>query len=175
MRFPLEVARAVRDVWPKDKPLFVRLSGTDYKNEDPLGHDPDGWDVWQAVEYAKELKKIGVDLIDCSSGGNLPNVKYPVGPLYQVCFAETIKKEAQIDVAAVGLITQPHEAEDILKKGQADLVFIAREFLRDSAWVLMAAQQLGVKVKWPNQYDRAERTLRPFTPGKKEEKATSVP
>ncbi|KAI9497515.1 hypothetical protein BDB00DRAFT_804882, partial [Zychaea mexicana] len=160
MRFPLEVAKAVRAVWPDHKPLFVRVSATDYGNPDPLGHDPEGWDVWQTSMYAKKLKEIGVDLVDCSSGGNLPNIDYHAGPLYQVKFAETIKKEARINTASVGIITEPTDAEQVLQYNQADLVFIGREFLRDSSWVLMAAQALGVKVKWPNQYDRAERTLR---------------
>lgn len=135
MRFPLQVVKAVRNAWPEDKPMFVRVSATDYKNPDPLGHDPDGWDVWQTVEFAKAVKELGVDLVDCSSGGNLPNIQYPVGPLYQVSLAETVKKNAGIDTASVGIITEPKEAEDILQRNKADMIFIAREFLRDSAWV----------------------------------------
>lgn len=135
MRFPLQVVKAVRNAWPEDKPMFVRVSATDYKNPDPLGHDPDGWDVWQTVEFAKAVKELGVDLVDCSSGGNLPNIQYPVGPLYQVSLAETVKKYADIDTASVGIITEPKEAEDILQRNKADMIFIAREFLRDSAWV----------------------------------------
>ncbi|KAG2226194.1 hypothetical protein INT45_003339 [Circinella minor] len=160
LRFPLEVAKAVRGVWPDHKPLFVRLSATDYGNPDIMGHDENGWDIWQAVEYSKKLKEIGVDLIDCSSGGNLPNINYHPKPLYQVPFSETIKKEAKIDTASVGIITEPEDAEKLLQNKQADLVLIAREFLRDSAWVLLAAQVLGVNVQWPNQYDRSKRTLR---------------
>ncbi|KAI9255733.1 hypothetical protein BDA99DRAFT_441927 [Phascolomyces articulosus] len=160
MRFPLEVAKAVRSVWPYHKPLFCRLSATDYGNPDILGHDENGWDVWQASEYAKKLKEIGIDLIDCSSGGNLPNIDYHVKPLYQVKFAEIIRKEAEIDTATVGIITEPRDAEKILQDNQADLVLIGREFLRDSAWVLLAAQVLGVNVQWPNQYGRSKRALR---------------
>lgn len=174
MRFPLEVANAVRAVWPAHKPMFVRVSATDYANSDPLSRDPGGWDVWQTIEYAKELKKIGADLIDCSSGGNLPNVTYPVAPLYQVVFADKVKHEADVETGAVGIITEPRDAEEILKSGRADLVFIAREFLRHSDWVLWAAQELGVKVKWPNQYSRAERLLRSDS-GKKDMKVTSIP
>ncbi|KAG0168831.1 hypothetical protein DFQ28_004203 [Apophysomyces sp. BC1034] len=166
-RFPLEVARAVRAFWPSHKPLFFRVSATDYRNYEPLGGDPDGWDVHQTITLAKELKQIGVDLIDCSSGGNLPNVKYPVAPLYQVPFAKAVKHEAGIDTGAVGIITEPSDAERILQESQADLVFIAREFLRDSSWVLLAGQELGVDIKWPNQYGRAKRVLR-SDPGQKE-------
>lgn len=173
MRFPLQVVKAVRNAWPEDKPMFVRVSATDYKNPDPLGHDPDGWDVWQTVEFAKAVKELGVDLVDCSSGGNLPNIQYPVGPLYQVSLAETVKKNAGIDTASVGIITEPKEAEDILQRNKADMIFIAREFLRDSAWVLLAAQELHVEVQWPNQYDRAKRALRSILP--KKESTTSVP
>ncbi|KAI8149520.1 hypothetical protein BJV82DRAFT_573839 [Fennellomyces sp. T-0311] len=175
MRFPLEVAKAVRAVWPDHKPLFVRVSSTDYASDDPLGKDPDGWDVWQTAEYAKALKGLGVDLIDCSSGGNLPNIKYPAGPLYQVKFAETIRREAQIPTASVGIITEPTDAEKVLQTGQSDLVFIAREFLRDSAWVLLAAQQLNVKVRWPNQYAKAERALRGSDVSTNSAPFTSVP
>ena len=160
MRFPLEVTKAVRAAWPDHKPLFVRISSTDYATSDPLGKDPEGWDVWQTVEFAKALKGLGVDLIDCSSGGNLSNIQYNPHPLYQVPFAEIVRREADIATASVGIITEPKEAEKILQAGQSDLVFLAREFLRDSSWVLMAAQQLGVKVNWPNQYARSERTLR---------------
>lgn len=174
LRFPLEVVRAVRKVWPDELPLFVRVSASDYAHNEALGKDPDGWDIYQTIEYAKQLKAIGVDLIDCSSGGNLSGVQYNAGPLYQVPFSERIKKEADIDTGAVGIITEPIDAEHVLEEGKADLVFIARELLRDSAWVLMAAQVLGVDVKWPNQYERSARTLRK-NPGKKEEKATPLP
>ncbi|KAF7724830.1 hypothetical protein EC973_000715 [Apophysomyces ossiformis] len=174
LRFALEIARAVRAVWPSHKPLFFRVSATDYRNYEPLGGDPEGWDVNQTIALAKELKQIGVDLIDCSSGGNLPNVKYPVKPLYQVPFAAAVKREADIDTGAVGIITEPKDAELILKDSQADLIFIAREFLRDSSWVLLAGQELGVDIKWPNQYSRAKRVLR-SDPGQKEAKVTTIP
>ncbi|KAI7876464.1 FMN-linked oxidoreductase [Lichtheimia hyalospora FSU 10163] len=173
MRFPLQVVKAVREAWPEDKPVFVRVSATDYNNPDPVGHDPDGWDVWQTIEFAKGLQAIGVDLVDCSSGGNLPNIQYPVGPLYQVVLSDTVRKNIDMDTGAVGIITEPKDAEDILQKGKGDLIFIAREFLRDSAWVLLAAQELNVDVQWPNQYDRAKRALRCSPP--KKEPTKSVP
>lgn len=157
LRFPLEVVQAVRDVWPQDKPLWVRFSGTDFKNPDTLGHDENGWDIYQAIEYAKALKAIGVDVIDVSSGGNLPNVKYPVGTRYQVPLAEAVKHQTDIATGAVGLITEPKDAEDILQEDKADYILVGREHLRNSGWVVRAAQELGVDVQWNNQYDRAKR------------------
>ncbi|KAI8359969.1 hypothetical protein BD560DRAFT_356120 [Blakeslea trispora] len=160
IRFALEVAQAVRDVWPQDKPLWMRLSCSDYSNPDPMGHSPDGWDIYQTIELAKELKKIGVDVIDCSSGGIIPGVKYPSNPLYQVPFAEAVKKEAGIDTATVGLIVEGEDAENVLQKGQADFVLAGREFLRDSAFVLRAAQSLDVEIVWPKQYSWAVKKAR---------------
>ncbi|KAG2236751.1 hypothetical protein BDF21DRAFT_390475 [Thamnidium elegans] len=157
LRFPLEVARAVRNVWPQEKPLWVRLSGTDFENPEILGHDETGWDVYQSIEYAKALKEIGVDVIDVSSGGNLPNVKYPVGKLYQVPLSNAIKHKANIATGAVGIITEPKEAEEILQKEEADFILVGREHLRDPAWTNRAASELGVHVKWINQYERANR------------------
>lgn len=156
LRFPLEVARAVREAWPQEKPLWVRFSSTDYKTPDSFAEDPEGWDIYQAIEYAKELKKIGVDVIDCSSGANLSGVKYPVAPHFQVPFAEKVRKDADIPTGAVGLITEPKEAEKALQENQADYILLARELLRDSSWVLRAARELKVPVKWPNQYERAD-------------------
>jgi 2,4-dienoyl-CoA reductase-like NADH-dependent reductase (Old Yellow Enzyme family) len=148
MRFPLRVAGGVRDVLPKDKPLFVRISATDWVDG--------GWDLEQSIVLAKELKKMGVDLIDCSSGGSAPGAKVPVGPGYQVPFSEAIRRDAQIATGAVGLITDAKQAEQILADGQADAVLMARELLRDPYWPLHAAAELGVDIAWPKQYDRAK-------------------
>jgi 2,4-dienoyl-CoA reductase-like NADH-dependent reductase (Old Yellow Enzyme family) len=157
LRYPLEVVQAVRNVWPQDKPLWVRFSGTDFKNPETLGHDEHGWDVYQAIEYTKALKAIGVDVIDVSSGGNLPNVTYPVGSRYQIPLAEAIKHQANIATGAVGLIIHPKDAEDILQQDQADYILVGREHLRNSGWVIRAAQELGVNIQWNNQYVRANR------------------
>jgi 2,4-dienoyl-CoA reductase-like NADH-dependent reductase (Old Yellow Enzyme family) len=157
LRFPLEVIQAVRNVWPQEKPLWVRISGTDYKNIETLGSDENGWDINQAIEFSKALKEIGVDVIDVSSGGNLPNIKYPAKPLYQVPLANAIKQQANISTGAVGIITDPKEAEDILEKNQADYILVGREHLRNPAWTNRAAHDLGVSVQWTNQYSRAKR------------------
>jgi 2,4-dienoyl-CoA reductase-like NADH-dependent reductase (Old Yellow Enzyme family) len=148
-RFTREVVRAIRRVWPERLPLFVRISSTDYA--------AGGWDVDQSVELAKILTTEGVDLIDCSSGGAipLPPGTIPVGPLYQTSFAERIRREAGIATGAVGMIAEPADAEAIVADGRADLVFLARELLRDPYWPLFAAQALGVAGPWPVQYERA--------------------
>lgn len=148
MRFPLEVAQAVRAAWPADLPLAFRLSCTDWTEG--------GWTVDDSVEFAKRLKATGVDLVDCSSGGAVPNARIPVGPGYQVPFAERIRREAGIATAAVGLITEPEQAEEIIREGRADLVLLARGMLRDPYWSLHAAHVLGVDVAWPAQYLRAK-------------------
>jgi len=149
IRFALETTRAVRAVWPDKFPLAVRLSCTDWVDG--------GWDIEQSVELSKRLKAEGVDLIDCSSGAILPNVKIPAGPGYQVPFAERIRSEAGIATAAVGAITEAEQAEEILSEGRADLVLLAREFLRDPYWPAHAAKKLGHAelVKPPVQYARA--------------------
>ena len=149
IRFLLETTRAVRAIWPDHLPLTVRLSCTDWT--------PGGWDIEQSVELARKLKAEGVDLIDCSSGGNLPHAEIPVGPAYQVPFAERIKRDANILTAAVGLITSPARADEIIRTGQADQVYLAREFLRDPYWPVRAARELGHKgeVAPPVQYARA--------------------
>ncbi|CAO3601126.1 unnamed protein product [Absidia cylindrospora] len=152
LRYPLEVIKAVRDAWPAEKSFWVRLSSTDHKNEGTFTKDDDGWDIYQSIEYAKELKKIGVDVIDCSSGGILPGVKYPVAPLWQVPFSEIIKKEAGIATGAVGVITKGSEGESILQENKADFVCVGRQFLRDSGFALTAARELDISVKWPNQF-----------------------
>ncbi len=148
MRFPLEVAEIVRNTWPADLPLFVRISVTDWIDG--------GWDLPQSIELAKELKKIGVDLIDCSSGGIAPGARIPVGPGYQVGFAEEIRKQAGIMTGAIGLITDATQAENILTGEQADVIFMAREFLRDPYFPLHAAKTLGDDPQYPVQYQRAK-------------------
>lgn len=147
MRFPLAAAKAVRDAVPETLPVFVRISATDWTEG--------GWDVERSVEFAKKLKEIGIDLIDVSSGGNVPNAKIELGPGYQVPFAETVRKQADIAVAAVGLITEPAQAEEILVAGKADAVLIARQSLRDPYFPFRAAQELGGSVDVPVQYGRA--------------------
>ena len=144
-----EVVGATRKVWPEDKPLFVRFSVTDWK-------EPEGWTVEQSVELAKMLKGMGVDLIDCSSGGLAPDAKVPAAPGYQIPFAERIRREAGIATGAVGYITTATQAEQAIRDGQADLVFMAREFLRDSYFPLHAAAELHYDIKWPQQYARAK-------------------
>jgi 2,4-dienoyl-CoA reductase-like NADH-dependent reductase (Old Yellow Enzyme family) len=147
-RFPLQVAEAVRDVWPASLPLFVRISATDWAEG--------GWDLPQSIEFSRQLKLRGVDLVDCSSGGLIPNVKIPVGPGYQVPFAAEIRKDAEVATAAVGMISEAKQAEEIIAGEQADVVFLARAMLRDPYWALHAARELGVDVAWPIQYGRAK-------------------
>lgn len=146
-RIVRRVAEAIRKVWPERLPLFCRISATDWKEG--------GWDLPQSVELARQLKNAGVDLIDCSSGGLVPNVKIPVGPGYQVPFAAAIRKEAGIATGAIGMITEAGQADEIIATRQADLVFLAREMLRDPYWPRRAAVQLGFTVKPPVQYERA--------------------
>ena len=125
----------------------MRISATDWVDG--------GWDIEQSVELARRLKELGVDLIDCSSGGNVPHAKIPVGPGYQTPFAEQIRREAQIMTGAVGMITSSVQADHIIGTGQADAVLIARELLRDPYWPLRAARELGQPISWPVQYLRA--------------------
>jgi 2,4-dienoyl-CoA reductase-like NADH-dependent reductase (Old Yellow Enzyme family) len=147
IRALLEVARSVRARWPERLPLFVRISATDWAEG--------GWDLEQSIELSRRLGALGVDLIDCSSGGLVPGVKVPVGPGYQTGFAERIRHEAGVKTGAVGLIRAPEQAEHVLRTGQADVVILARQMLRDPHWPLTAARQLGVQVPWPVQYERA--------------------
>jgi 2,4-dienoyl-CoA reductase-like NADH-dependent reductase (Old Yellow Enzyme family) len=142
-----EIVAAVRSTWPKELPLFVRISSTDWIEG--------AWDVDESVKLARQLKPMGVDLIDCSSGGNVPHAKVPVGPGYQVAFAERIRREAEIRTGAVGMITSPVQAEHIIRTEQADAVIMAREFLRDPYWPLRAARELDEPIAWPVQYLRA--------------------
>ena len=147
MRLLLEVVRAVRGAWPESAPLFVRISATDWEEG--------GWTPDDSVALASRLKDSGVDLVDCSSGGNAPPTRIPVGPGYQTPFAERIRREGKVLTGAVGMITSPAQADHIIRTGQADAVFLAREFLRDPYWPLRAARELGYAVPWPVQYLRA--------------------
>lgn len=144
VRLVKEVVAAVRKVWPDELPLLVRISATDWADG--------GWDVDQSVELVRQLMALGVDLVDCSSGGTLPAARIPLGPGYQTCFAEQIKRETGSRTGAVGLITAPAQADHIIRSGQADLVLLARELLRDPSWPLRAARELGYPAPWPAQY-----------------------
>jgi 2,4-dienoyl-CoA reductase-like NADH-dependent reductase (Old Yellow Enzyme family) len=146
-RFALEVTEAVRAEWPSNLPLFFRVSATDWI--------AGGWTPEDTVALARRLKQVGVDLIDCSSGGNSPFAKIPVGPGYQVPFAEQVRRDADIATAAVGMITTPEQANSIIAKGKADVVLLAREFLRDPYFPRTAAKALGEKAEPPVQYLRA--------------------
>jgi 2,4-dienoyl-CoA reductase-like NADH-dependent reductase (Old Yellow Enzyme family) len=149
IRFVLETTRAVRDAWPERLPLAARLSCTDWVEG--------GWDIEQSIELSRLLKSEGVDLIDCSSGAIVPDAKIPVGPGFQVPFAERIRREAGVATAAVGFITEPEQADEIVRRGQADMVLLGREFLRDAYWPVHAAKILGHADKLPSplQYARA--------------------
>ena len=146
-RLVRQVVQAIRSVWPEHLPLFIRISSTDWVEG--------GWDVEQSVELARTIKPLGVDLVDCSSGALLPHVKMPIKPGYQVQFAEQLRREANILTAAVGLIREAKQAEEIIAKEQADMVLLGREMLRDPYWPLHAAKQLGVRGDWAIQYGRA--------------------
>jgi len=149
-RLLFEVSEAVRLVWPERYPLFVRISATDWADG--------GWDVEQSVQLAKQLRPLGVDLVDCSSGGTLPRADIPLGPGYQTSFAERLRRESGCATGAVGMITSPVQADHIIRSGQADMVLLARELLRDPYWPLRAARELGHDVPWPVQYLRAAPT-----------------
>jgi 2,4-dienoyl-CoA reductase-like NADH-dependent reductase (Old Yellow Enzyme family) len=148
-RFAIEIAKMVRETIPDGTPLFVRISSTDWTEG--------GWDIDQSVQLVKWLKEVGVDLIDCSSGGNVSKVQIPVGPGYQIHFAEKIKREANILTGSVGLITTAEQAEQIIISEQADIVLLGREMLRDPYWALHAAKKLNVDLKnFPKQYLRSK-------------------
>lgn len=147
-RLTHEVVAAVREVWPAELPLFVRLSSTDWV--------PNGWDADDTVQLARELAASGVDLIDCSSGGLSAAQKIPVGPGYQVPFARRVRHEAGIATGAVGLITTPQQAQQAVESGDADLVLMARELLRHPRWPLQAAHELKQEIAWPKLYERAK-------------------
>jgi 2,4-dienoyl-CoA reductase-like NADH-dependent reductase (Old Yellow Enzyme family) len=146
-RLLLEVVDAVRTVWPAELPLFVRISSTDWTEG--------GWTPDDSVALARMLLSRGVDLVDCSSGGNVSGARIPVAPGYQVPFAARLRREAGIATAAVGMITEPAQANAIIENSEADLVLLAREMLRDPYFPLHAAQALGESVPWPEQYLRA--------------------
>lgn len=147
MRLPLRVAEVVRAEWPNDLPLFARISATDWTEG--------GWTIEESVKFSRRLRAAGVDLIDCSSGGISPNISIPVEPGYQVPFAGRIRREAHIATGAVGLITEPEQAEELLTEGEADVILLARELLRNPYWPLYAADVLGEEIRWPVQYKRA--------------------
>ena len=147
--FLLEVTRKVRATIPVGMPLFVRISATDWVEG--------GWDIDEAVLLSIELKNAGVDLIDVSSGGLVSNAVIPVGPGYQVRFAKVIREKAKIATSAVGVITDAHQAEEIISSGKADAVMLAREMLRNPRWALAASEELGVRGRWPKPFTRASK------------------
>lgn len=148
IRLPLEVVSAVRAVWPSELPVFVRISATDWA--------PGGWDVDESVKLCTKFKELGVDVVDCSSGGLVQHQKITAGPGYQVPFAHRIKEEANIATAAVGMITNAVQAEAIVRNGNADMVLMAREMLRNPHWPLLAAHELDASADWPRQYERGK-------------------
>ena len=147
-RFALEVVDAVREVWPDDKPLFFRISATDWLEED-------GWTADDTVRFASQLHEHGIDLLDVSTGGNASGVRIPVGPGYQVPFAARVKNKTPMPVAAVGLITDAEQAEKIVANGEADAVLLGRELLRNPSFARLAARELGADVHVPDQYHRS--------------------
>ncbi len=149
IRILLEIVRAIRSVWPDGYPLFTRISSVDWRD--------DGWVIEDSVKLARLLKDNGVDLVDCSTAGAVPGLNIPVGPGYQVPFAEHVKKQAGILTGAVGIITDPFQANEIISKGQSDIVLLARESLRDPYFPLRAAWELKTDIQWPVQYERAKR------------------
>ncbi|WP_106477007.1 NADH:flavin oxidoreductase/NADH oxidase [Phytohalomonas tamaricis] len=153
-RFLMETIKAVQQAWPQQYPIFVRISATDWAEN--------GWNIDESIELAKRLKTLGIDLIDVSSGGLVPNAKIPVGPGYQTGLAARIRAESGLATGTVGQITDPHQAEHVLRTEQADLVLLARELLRDPHWPLHAAKALDTPVAWPPQYARATSRTNPM-------------
>jgi NADPH2 dehydrogenase len=153
MRAPLEIARALRDAWPRERALGARISASDWAEG---GFGPD-----DAVVYARELKAIGYDFVCVSSGGLVPYARIRIEPGYQVPFAERVRKEAGIPVRAVGMIADPRQAEDIVASGKADMVALARGLLDDPRWVWHAAERFGVKLDYPPQYARSHPSVWP--------------
>jgi 2,4-dienoyl-CoA reductase-like NADH-dependent reductase (Old Yellow Enzyme family) len=147
IRLLLEIVDSIRAVWSEAKPLFVRISATDWAEG--------GWGVSDSVETARRLRDRNVDLIDCSSGGTIPSAVIPVGPGYQVEFADRVRNEAGLATAAVGLITDPEQANSIIASGKADAVFLGREILRQPNWPLLAANSLSQPADWPKQFRSA--------------------
>ena len=150
VRFLLEIIEAVRKVWPERLPLFLRISATDWVEG--------GWTGEDSIALAKIVKPLGVDLMDCSSGGTSPLAKIPLGAGYQVPFANAVRRHANIATGAVGMITEPMQADQIIRNEEADLVIMAREFLRDPYWPLRAAAEVHQEIPWPKQYERAKPT-----------------
>lgn len=148
MRLLCEVIEAVRAVWPDTLPVWVRISATEWVEG--------GWDGGDSVALAERIAPLGVDMLDCSSGGNVPHVKIPAGPGYQTPFAARVRRETRMPAAAVGMITAPAQADHIIRTGQADAVVLARELLRHPYWPLHAARRLGHEIEWPVQYQRAK-------------------
>jgi 2,4-dienoyl-CoA reductase-like NADH-dependent reductase (Old Yellow Enzyme family) len=153
MKFPLEVAHAVREVWPKDRGLGIRINATDWVDG--------GWQLENSVEYAKALKRAGFDFICVSSGATVPHARIPLAPGYQVGFAEKVRKEAAVPTRAVGMIADPEQAEEILASGKADMVAMARAFLDNPRWVWHAAERYGVAIDYPPQYARSRHDVWP--------------
>jgi 2,4-dienoyl-CoA reductase-like NADH-dependent reductase (Old Yellow Enzyme family) len=147
MRLTLQVAESLRHLMPAETPLFVRISATDWADG--------GWDIAQSVILARRLKQLGIDLIDVSSGALIPTARIPVGKGYQVPLARQIRDEAEIKTGAVGLITEPQQANEIVTGGDADMVFVGRELLREPYWALKAEQALGGEPTWPISYGYA--------------------
>jgi 2,4-dienoyl-CoA reductase-like NADH-dependent reductase (Old Yellow Enzyme family) len=147
IRFLFEVVDSIKNVWPENLPLTIRISGTDWVDA--------GWTVFDSVQLAIKLKKSGVDLIDCSSGGMVPKADIPVGPGFQVFISDNVKAGAKIHTAAVGLITAPAQADTIIRLGQADMILLGRELLRNPYWPIKAAKKLGFPIQVSKYYERA--------------------
>ena len=148
-KLAIEIAKSVRKIIPDETPLFVRISSTDWTDN--------GWDIDQSIQLANWLKDVGVDLIDCSSGGNVPNAKIPLEPGYQIPFSERIKKETGLLTGGVGLITDAEQAEEIINSEKASIVLLARQMLRDPYWALHSAKKLNVDLEdFPKQYLRSK-------------------
>jgi len=165
MKFPLEVAAAVREVWPKERALGIRINATDWVDS--------GWTPEEAVAYARELKRIGLDFVCVSSGATVPYAKIPAVPGFQVGFAEKVRREAGIKTRAVGLIADPDQAEEIVAAGKADMVAMARAILDNPRWVWHAAERFGVKIDYPPQYARVHSSLWPGSKLARPERATA--
>jgi 2,4-dienoyl-CoA reductase-like NADH-dependent reductase (Old Yellow Enzyme family) len=148
VRFPLAVARRLREAWPASRPMFVRISATDWVEG--------GWSLADSLVFARRLAALGIDLVDCSSGGAVAGAKIPAAPGFQAPFAAAVREQAGVATGAVGMITSPEQAEQILATGQADAVLLARELLRNPYWPFVAARRLGATVEWPKQYLRAK-------------------
>ncbi|MFC6644651.1 hypothetical protein ACFQBQ_03400 [Granulicella cerasi] len=162
IRFLLETIEVIREVWPTHLPLIVRLSATDWLEfSGETLHDACGWTMDETVRLTHILRTLGIDLVDVSSGGNQAKATIPVGPGYQTAFADRLRRECSIPTAAVGMITTPEQADHIIRSGQADLVLLARELLRNPYWPLEAAAALRHEIAWPVQYARAASGRKP--------------